>query len=132
MTQAVRHRRLGHQQFLRGAGPEPSIYCAYALLHDRVIGADKNCRWHSRNPEFAGNTAVLSPTSRVGHSQLTQKGVGVVPGVQPSENSNIDAYKLYLVLEFPVENLELGHLGPSRRAQTGPEIQHQRFALEPG
>ena len=132
MTHAVSHRRLGRQQFLRGASQEPGIYCAYALLHDRAIGADANGRWHSRNPKFARNTAVLSPTSRVGHSQLTQKGVGVVPEVQPSENFNIDAYKLYLVLEFPVENLKLGHLGPARQPQTGPEIQHQRFALEPG
>tara|TARA_B100001245_G_scaffold206172_1_gene168042 strand:+ start:168 stop:557 length:390 start_codon:yes stop_codon:yes gene_type:complete len=126
------HRRLGRQQFLRGSGQEHSIYCAYALLHDRAVEADKNCRWHSRNPKFAETTTVLTPTSRVGHAQLTQKGVGVVPGAQASENSNIDSYKLYLVLEFLVENLQLGHLDTARRAQTGPEIQHQRFALEPG
>ena len=132
MTHAVSHRRLGRQQFLRGASQEPGIYCAYALPHDRATGADENCRWHRRDPKFARTTAVLSPTSRVGHSQLTQKGVGVVPEAQPSENSNTYAYKLYLALEFPVENLKLGHLGPARRPQTGPEIQPQQFALEPG
>jgi len=53
-------------------------------------------------------------------------------GAQTSEYPDVDTHQLNFLLEFLVEQLELRHLSPARRAQSGPEIQHHGFALKPG